>query len=518
MVMATKTPQGARLNPQNTLELSQGMSIQVAIDTANAHGGEWTILLYPSVYREGEITQGGGANIVLKSMGPGRTTIAPVAAPATGVIVSGAELILDGIRVINPDLTMPALRVTGGTCNCIDCKFDQVGGAGGNVIEQVAGILTLRDCETDVGAIDLRDAACTLDIASCRINGPIVTAGAFAHHVTVRHCDCNNQAFNLAATGACVYDFESNNEMGTITDDSLGAGAFNGEICRCHVGGAGLHKDGTTGWLIDKSELAAITSTDDTGEIWVYGGIVVVVNATAGIIRLIGTSYREIHRTLTGNIVDQSPWLSDLFWHVQKWSWQVALANSQVAVRGTPRDDGSGQVLLEINTSVADFEAVEALPAVGAYPRTFDPAKTPRMITQYLWNRTGANEFVFIGLRHTPGDAYPVANEDCAGFVYDTVLDPPGTFFAYSIRGANVEYTAIGVPGHTDQIQLEIIIFGGVRVEFYVDGVLVATHTTRVPSDALYWQHLLISDGGEGGPGADVDLSVRNGGVQECPI
>jgi len=496
-------------------------SIQVAIDYCNAVGGEWTILLYTNTYREGEVTHVGAANITIKGMGLDRVSIAPVGAPASGVVVSGAILTLENLRLINPDLTMPALRVTGGTCDCVNCVLDQVGGAGGNVIEMVNGELTLHNCETDVGAIDLRDAACTLDIENSRIDGPIVTADGGGANVvmtiTIRHCDCNNQSFTLGATGACRYDFESCNDIGAVTDASLGAGAINGEICRCHVTGA-FTKNGTTGWRVDNSEILSITSTNATGEISVYGGIVPTVTASAGIIRLLGTQYRAINRTATGNIVDQSPYIGDMPWHVQKWTWQVALANSQVAVRGTPRDDGSGQVLLEIDTAVGpDQEAVEALPAVGPYPRTFDPAKTPRMITQYLWNRTGAGEFTFIGLRETPGNAYPAGGgaEHCAGLIYDTTA-PAATFFARSDDGTNHEDTNIPAAGlsHAVQHQVEIIIFGGVRVEFYIDGVIVATHVTRRPTNALYWQHLLYTDGSSAGV---VDLAVRNGGVQECP-
>lgn len=756
--------------------------IQDAIDYCDAIGGEWVIELYPrgeagaAVWDEGDITPNGGAIITLKGMGEDRVRIVPTVAPTVAVVVSAHTLNLEDIIVTAPTDAFPAVRVTAGTFEATSCELNGVGV--GDAIQQVGGTVTLHDCQVPVGDIDLRDAACTLILTDCAINGTIDTANGTGANVVmtavVSHCDCHDQAFNLAATGACHYDFTSCNHIGTITDASLGAGAVNGEMCRCHVTGGGLVKNGTTGWLIDNSELISISNTNATGEISVYGGLVLgiiravgsivwwqdnhtlkvipcttitdpiigwaiaaataapapsatnlytvhiypgiydeyvtcsswanlkgigpkgsvviqqidgtilrlsttrvqiedltirlvtptapnrilingsnvpsgcrftnvilevttpagqspilwqftgnstvilercyinvgdtnsgitvriedtaditidncdftvaapghrhlrivsdtptirssntryagtaklldlaagtvylsndtcpctgawtntdstvimsncsveapIVAGNGAIVRLRSCSYRAISRAGTGNIVDESPYLSDAPWHVEKWSWQAALANSQVAVRGTPRDDGSGQVLLEVNLDVADVEAVEALPAVGSYPNTFDPAKTPRMITQYLWEYTGAYEHVFIGLRHTPGDAYPVANEDCAGFVYDSTLDPgAGTFFTYTIRGANVEYQPISAPGHAVPIQLEIIIFGGVRVEFYIDGVLVATHITRVPIDALYWQHLLVTDGLGGD--TDIDVAIRNGGCQECPV
>lgn len=276
MVMATKTPQGARLNPQNTLELSQGMSIQTAIDTADAHGGNWTILLYPgTIYDEGDLTPSGGANITLKCMGEGRVLIAPVAAPTTAVIVSGFTLNLEDIDVTAPTDAFPAVRVTGGTFEVTGSIIQ--GNGVGDAVQQVAGTAMLHDTQVPVGDIDLRDAACTLVITDCIVDGTLDTAnGAGANVVmtiTVRHCDFNDQAINLAATGACVYEFVSCNHIGTITDASLGAGAVNGHLCRCHVGGT-LVKNGTTGWLVDNSELAAVSNTDATGGISLYGGLV----------------------------------------------------------------------------------------------------------------------------------------------------------------------------------------------------------------------------------------------------
>ena len=53
------------------------------------------------------------------------------------------------------------------------------------------------------------------------------------------------------------------------------------------------------------------------------------------------------------------------------------------------------------------------------------------------------------------------------------------------------------------------------KIEFYVDGVLVATHSTRIPTAVLDWQHLII--GLTTGGGDTISVTVRNGGCQECP-
>ena len=65
------------------------------------------------------------------------------------------------------------------------------------------------------------------------------------------------------------------------------------------------------------------------------------------------------------------------------------------------------------------------------------------------------------------------------------------------------------------QVTLEIIIIGGVEVEFYIDGVLVATHSTRVPDLTLDWQHILVTAGAGGGDA--IDVTVRDGWCQEAP-
>ena len=135
------------------------------------------------------------------------------------------------------------------------------------------------------------------------------------------------------------------------------------------------------------------------------------------------------------------------------------------------------------------------------------------MIARFLWDRTGANEFICVGLRETPGDVMPAGGgaEDCAVFCYDSGIG----FFTRTDDGTDSEDQVIAAPGHINPIQLEVVIFGGVRVEFYMDNALVATHVTRVPIDTLRWQHLLYTDGGGGV--TDVNMEILNGGCQECP-
>ena len=121
---------------------------------------------------------------------------------------------------------------------------------------------------------------------------------------------------------------------------------------------------------------------------------------------------------------------------------------------------------------------------------------------------------MFFGLRETLGDDVPAATEDHAGFIWDG-----SDFKASSDDGVATQETNLTTPSTDAQHQIEVIVFGGVTtvgwVEFYVDGILVATHSTRIPVNALDWQHLLETAGGGGGDA--IDVTVRAGGVQECP-
>jgi len=233
-------------------------------------------------------------------------------------------------------------------------------------------------------------------------------------------------------------------------------------------------------------------------------------------VRLKNSPARVIQRGGTGNIVDESPRLGDAPWKVHKWDWMTALANMDIAVRGTPLDAGSGQILLEVDLAAAvEVETVEANAEVaGSLGNEFTPARTPRFITQISVNNFHAAADMFFGLRGILGPSIPGMAEECAGFDWNGV-----NFRAISSNGGGVgANTHITLPSLNVQHQLEVIVFGGKEVVFYVDGARVATHdaAAAIPAAALDWQHLL-SNGAGGGPAVDIDVTVRPGGCQECP-
>lgn len=238
-----------------------------------------------------------------------------------------------------------------------------------------------------------------------------------------------------------------------------------------------------------------------------------VVAGNGTLVRLKNSSYKAIQRAGTGNIVDESPDLKDAPWHVQKWDWMTVLANMDVSIRGTPVDAGSGQIMLEVTDNVAGQEAVELTTAVaGSQAVRFPAATTPRFLTQIGVDSFDAHVTMFFGLREILGNAIPVAGEEHAGFDWN------GTNFrAISSDGAVQEATNLTTPTANTHVQLEVIVLGGVQVEFYVNGVLVATHSTRIPGAAwLSWQHLLATAGA--GAGDVIQVTVKNGGCARCPV
>ncbi|GAH65797.1 unnamed protein product, partial [marine sediment metagenome] len=186
------------------------------------------------------------------------------------------------------------------------------------------------------------------------------------------------------------------------------------------------------------------------------------------------------------------------------------------------------QIIIETLDSGAGVMAVETLTELArALGNEFTPARTPRFLTQisaHTDNASGEGQpafdpdvTMFYGLRQTLGPALPAHPEHHAGFIWTGAA-----FTASSNDGVATQTTTpLDTPSDDAQHQLEVIVFGGVttvgRVEFYIDGVLVATHSTNIPTAVLDWQHLIIGLGTGAGAGDTISVTVRNGGTQECP-
>ena len=377
---------------------------------------------------------------------------------------------------------------------------------------------------TDIGTgIELNDVNCTIEDINIILNrsagayatGILESVGATARTINMRNVliqmtdNSNERGIAILQAGKTIY-IENSWIQGSDYGMAIGAsgGAAIASIIHSHSN------------YFEASSAKSRSVYNNGGVIYLKNDVVaygILCEGDGGAVRMKNTSYRSLHRTGTGNIVDESPHLQDMLWKVHKWDWMTALANADIAVRGTPLDAGSGQVLLEVETSgAADQEAVEANPeAAGALGNEFTPARTPRFLTQIAVDIFHATATMFFGLRETLGNSIPAATEDHAGFIWDGA-----NFIASSDDGVGTQTTNLTTPSVDVQHQLEVIVFGGTTtvgwVEFWVDGALVATHSTRIPVNGLDWQHLLETPGG--GAAAEIDVSVRPGGCQECPV
>jgi len=496
MVTDFDLPQGVRIVPRNTFEVCEGMSVQAAINAAAAQvpapsaTNQWTILIYPGIYDE-PIACVSWVN--LEGVGPASDIIiyqlnADIITLANDIHIDNLtirletptgerHLIEDNAVACTARLTNLILEIVAPT-NIANLMVFYLTGAGDYTIERCSGTFTYTG--NAVGhCIHTSTNAATLHLID---NDFTYLANTAAIHI-------------FCAIGSTITG-KGNRWAGTAQMFSVVLGTI----------------------TLDNDALICTGAWSNTGSTIVLRGCNIEAPVVAGnlaIVRMKNCSYRAIQRSGTGNIVDESPDLKDAPWHIQRWNWLTALANAQVVVRGTPLDAGTGQVLLQVVDDVPDVEAVESgTEAAGALSNKLTPARTPRFITQIAVDSFDAEVTMFFGLRETLGDAVPAATEDHAGFIWD------GTNFkSSSDDGVGIQENNLAEPSTDVLHQLEVIVFGGVttvgRVEFYVDGLLVQTHVTRIPVHDLDWQHLLPTAGG--GLGDAVDVTVRGGGVQQCP-
>lgn len=270
----------------------------------------------------------------------------------------------------------------------------------------------------------------------------------------------------------------------------------------------------TAGSLINVAFAGSVVTVVDSR----LAGTVSHLVASAGIIRVSNSQYRSVARSGTGDIVDESPEAKSYAFHVVKTSFEVDVANATYATRtavgGAVLEGGAGQARLRINDNALDAAGIEnAADAAGALDSSFTAGQTIRYCRQISANAFRTTTDMFFGLRATLGAAVPGAAEDHFGFIWD------GTNFkASSSDGAGVgQTTNLTTPSTGAQHQLEAIQLR-TGVEFYVDGVLVATHTgVGIPTAGgnLDFQDYQISDGGGGATTSDVTL--REGFIAECP-
>ncbi|MDP3064637.1 MAG: hypothetical protein Q8O40_15750, partial [Chloroflexota bacterium] len=242
------------------------------------------------------------------------------------------------------------------------------------------------------------------------------------------------------------------------------------------------------------------------------------LRASAGILRVRNTQYRSAVRSATGVIIDESPYPALSALRVVGRLWPLALvANQNIATRlaigGAATPGGTGQIRLRINDNAADAAGTEqAADAAGALASTWTPARGIRYVLPISVGAFRATTSMFFGVRGALGAAVPGVAEHHAGFIWTGAA-----FNASSSNGGGVgATTALTTPSTGVHHILEVIVVGGVQVEFYVDGLLVATHAAAaaVPTAVLFFQEYEISTGA--GAATTSDITLREGFLEEC--
>jgi len=237
-------------------------------------------------------------------------------------------------------------------------------------------------------------------------------------------------------------------------------------------------------------------------------------------VRLRNCSYKYVLRTGTGNIIETTRKMQEGIFHVVNFTWNTLVASGNVAIRknadGDVLNGGSGQGTIGVQLNKVAYAGVEnAVDATGALDSSFTCARTIRMSSTYSISSFPANGKIFIGVRQTLGNAVPTLTgaENYAGLVWN------GTNWTCQSSNGGGTGQSTTLASYTSGVQhtIEIEVLGSKRVDFYRDGILVASHSTAtgLPSGLVDWQRLATADGG--GANAFMYVTLRTGFIEECP-
>lgn len=161
-------------------------------------------------------------------------------------------------------------------------------------------------------------------------------------------------------------------------------------------------------------------------------------------------------------------------------------------------DDGAGSNAYVSNDN-ADTNAKET---------AYNASRSPYGRFEFNLDTLKSCQTMFIGFRTTPGHSEPAGAEKYAGLKLQSST--------YSVVVSDGTAASHGISSPTINVRhvLEILIVAATKVEFYIDGVLVYTHTTKLPTGDLYWTAFLYSNG-TGGVGEKTYLTLGQFQIQE---
>lgn len=190
------------------------------------------------------------------------------------------------------------------------------------------------------------------------------------------------------------------------------------------------------------------------------------------------------------------PWEDDTFANYQ--------VDSNTGGGGSIAMGGTGQIVLKVDDDIVGSAYVANLPEAGSsFNNALRVTKNPYARFEFAVNNSDAATEMWLGLRQTPGLARPsMFAENFAGFGWN------GSIWAFENcdgSGAIAGSGAQTIAANTRYV-IEIFIVSATKVEFYLNGTLAATTTTKLPTGDLEWTFLLKSVAG-GGAGDDSFLT-----------
>lgn len=436
-------------------------SIQTAINDAVTAGASatvpWTIVVYPGTYNE-SLTFYPGINLV--GVGP------------KGVCV-----------VYQLDATLVDYSLCTSGKNEIE-----------NLTFELGTPTVARDLFTDGG----KNVA---QVTYTDVQVLIDTPGTFSHNV-------------FAISGTSYFD------MLNLDCHPAGSGASNifnvsGASAHVEIEHCDLNNNSTSASCATVlcSGAGALVEIDNSDIFAPYGDSAV---CSDGIVIFRETHYHSINRSGTGNILDHSEYIQQYIWHMFTMAWDITTGSANitrsVGSGGATSDGGTGQLTLSCAASTADFAYIaNNSDATGALASTFNPERTPRNCVQFSSSGFIADSYMFFGLRTTLSATLPTT-ESHFGFQWD------GTnFITSNADGVTQKTNVLTTPTTGAQHQLDIIVYGSVKIEYYVDGKIVATETSNLPTGELTWQKLLFNDATTA-PLATVYVTLRRMSCHECPM
>lgn len=164
-------------------------------------------------------------------------------------------------------------------------------------------------------------------------------------------------------------------------------------------------------------------------------------------------------------------------------------ANGDVSMGGT------GQIRLEIEDDTAGSNAYlyNKPEANNAKDTSFNASRSPYARFEFNLDAKKALQDIYFGFRTTVSGSVLAHPEKWAVIAWNGAQ-----WSAWSDDGTTSETTVIASPTDNVRHVVEILIVSATSVEFYVDGVLVATHTTKLPTGDLDWTVLMVGDGSGG--------------------